>query len=248
MSSNLTSSSSDKRRRGPVLDPDDFCAWEMMFQAYVGFSEWELFEKAEPVLDATVYAGLLSSTMDPTVASRKYEKQIEGEKLKWKLNMDRVRQALVESLCENKQTQLMAMEFQKLPTKEFFDKVKLRVKDTSAQSLNFHTGILNKMCCLSNEKRMEFADRLVAQFLVVLNLGGTVTPAWRVERLLNGLKSHPKYQLEANLLEMLPSQSWDSITNQLRQYDRSDTNLKQESASAAYPMTCYTCNGVPQKF
>jgi hypothetical protein len=53
--------------------------------------------------------------MDPTVASKKYEKQIEGEKLKWKLNMDRVRQALVESLCENKQTQLMAMEFQKLP-------------------------------------------------------------------------------------------------------------------------------------
>ena len=89
MSSNLTSSSSDKRRRVPVLDPDDFCAWEMMFQAYVGFSEWELFEKAEPVLDPTVYAGLLSSSMDPTVASKKYEKQIEGEKLKWKLNMDR---------------------------------------------------------------------------------------------------------------------------------------------------------------
>ena len=28
------------------------------------------------------------------------------------------------------------MEFQKLPTKEFFNAVKLRVKDTSAQSLN----------------------------------------------------------------------------------------------------------------
>ena len=92
----------------------------------------------------------------------------------------------------------MAMEFQKLPTKEFFEKVKLRVKDTSAQSLNYHTGILNKMNCLSNEKRMDFADRLVAQFLIVMNLGGTVTPAWRVERLLNGLKAHPKYQLEAN--------------------------------------------------
>ena len=94
---------------------------------------------------------------------------------------------------------------------------------------------------------MDFADRLVAQFLIVMNFGGTVTPAWRVERLLNGLKAHPKYQLEANLLELLPSQTWDSITNQLRQYDRSDTNLKQESASAAFPVTCYTCNGVGHK-
>ena len=173
MSADHTSSSSDKRRRVPALDPEDYCAWEMMFQAYVGFSEWELFEKDEPVLDATVFASLLSPSLDPTAASRKYEKQIDGEKLKWKLNTDKIRQALVESLCENKQTKLMAMEFQKLPTKEFFNAVKLRVKDTSAQSLNYHTGILNSMKCLSNEKRMDFADRLVAQFLVVMNLGGT---------------------------------------------------------------------------
>ena len=37
-----------------MLDPEDFCAWEMMFQAYVGFLEWELFEKAGPELDATI--------------------------------------------------------------------------------------------------------------------------------------------------------------------------------------------------
>ena len=54
MSNSLTSSSSDKRRKAPVLDPEDFCAWEMMFQAYVGFSEWELFESPEPVVDPTV--------------------------------------------------------------------------------------------------------------------------------------------------------------------------------------------------
>jgi hypothetical protein len=65
----------------------------------------------------------------------------------------------------------MALEFQKLKTVEFYNAVKARVKDTSVQSLNYHTGILNSMTCLSNEKRMEFADRLVALFLVVLNLG-----------------------------------------------------------------------------
>ena len=128
MSSDHTSSSSDRRRRVPVLDPEDFCAWEMMFQAYVGFSEWELFEKDEPELDPVVFAALLYPQMDPTDESRKYEKQVKGDKLKWKSNMDKVRQALVESLCENKQTKLMAMEFQKLPTKEFFNKVKARVK------------------------------------------------------------------------------------------------------------------------
>ena len=54
MSSDLTSSSADKRRRVPVLDPEDYCGWEMMFQACIGFNEWELFETAEPELDATV--------------------------------------------------------------------------------------------------------------------------------------------------------------------------------------------------
>ncbi len=60
MSSDHTSSSSDKRRRVPVFDPEDFCAWEMMFRAYVGFSEWELFEQAEPELDPVVLTALLS--------------------------------------------------------------------------------------------------------------------------------------------------------------------------------------------
>ncbi len=118
--------------------------------------------------------------MDPIAALKKYEKQIEGETLKWKLNMNKVRQALVESLCEKNQTKLMAMEFQKLPTKAFFNNVKLQVKNTSAQSLTYHTSILNIMKCHSIEKRMKFAR------LVVLNLGGElnlVTPefGWRVE-------------------------------------------------------------------
>ena len=54
-----TSSSSDKHRRVPYLDPEDYCAWKMSFQAYEVFSEWKLFEKAETVLDASVYAALL---------------------------------------------------------------------------------------------------------------------------------------------------------------------------------------------
>ena len=248
MFNSLTSSSSDKRRKAPVLDPEDFCAWEMMFQAYVGFSEWELFESPEPVVDPTVLQSHYNADGHATVQSAKYEKQIRISHDKWKSNTDKVRQSLVESLCENKHTKLMALEFQKLKTVEFYNAVKARVKDTSSQSLNYHTGILNSMTCLSNEKRMEFADRLVAQFLVVLNLGGTVSEAWRVERLLNGLKRNNKFKSEANLLEMLPNQTWDSITNQLRQYDRSDTNLnKPESANAVTPIICHICNAIGHK-
>ncbi len=69
------------------------------------------------------------------------------------------------------------------------------------------------MKCLSHETRIEFADRLVAQFLIVMNLGGTVDETWRCERLLNGSKAHSKYQLKANLMELLPNQTWDTITN-----------------------------------
>ena len=93
------------------------------------FNEWwELFETDEPELDATAYAALLTSSQDPTPKSKKYEKQVESDKRKWKLNSNKVRQALIESLCENKQTNLMAMEFQKLPTKEYFDAIKKACK------------------------------------------------------------------------------------------------------------------------
>ncbi len=46
---------------------------------------------------------------------------------------------------------------------------------------------------------------------------------------------------------MLKSQTWDFIMNQLRQYDRSETNLKQESLSAAYPIICHSCHAASHK-
>ncbi len=119
----------------------------------------------------------------------------------------------------------MALEFQNKTTPSFYSAIKSRLKDTSSQSLNFHTGILNGMKCLSNETRIEFSNRLIEQFLVVINLGGVITDAWRVERLLNGLKAHPKYSLEANLLELLLNHNWDTITNQLRQYNMTEAML-----------------------
>ena len=74
-----------------------------------------------------------------TPESTLYTKQVKRDQKKWKINSDKIRQSLVESLCENKQTKLMALEFQKLPTVDFYAALKSRVKDTSSQSLNFHT-------------------------------------------------------------------------------------------------------------
>lgn len=92
MSNSLTSSSSDKRRKAPVLDPEDFCAWEMMFQAYVGFSEWEPFESPEPVVDQAVLQSHYNAEGHATVQSAKYEKQIKNSHDKWKSNTDKIRQ------------------------------------------------------------------------------------------------------------------------------------------------------------
>jgi hypothetical protein len=48
-------------------------------------------------------------------------------------------------------------------------------------------------------------------------------------------------------MELLPNQTWDTITNQLRQYDRSDLNLKKETANAAMQIICHTCHAVGHK-
>ena len=54
--------------------------------------------------------------------------------------------------------------------------------------------------------------------------------------------------MEENLMELLPNQNWDSITNNLRQYDRADMNLKKETANAAtIDISCYGCGQTGRK-
>ena len=73
----------------------------------------------------------------------------------------------------------MAVELRDFSTAELYDAFTNRVKDASSISLNYHTSILNQMKCTSSDSRMDFANRLVAQFLVVINLNGQVDEAWR---------------------------------------------------------------------
>ena len=185
----MDSTSSSSRRKAPSLDLEDFASWEMMFKNYCGYQEWELFWTDEPEIDEEELAALRTPEGDDTNESLRYERRISSDQKKWKKNADKLRQNLVESLCENQTTKLLAMEFQDLPTKEFYEALTNRVKDTSSQSLTYHTGLLNQMKCTTTETRMEFANKLITQFLIVMNLGGNVDESVRCERLLNGLKS-----------------------------------------------------------
>ena len=132
-------------RKAPTLDPEDFAGWEMMFKAYVGYAEWELFKEAEPRVTEEQRILMLEPDGTPSVALTALQISTNLKHDKWKNNNDSIRQKLVESLCETKQTKLMALEFQDLPTFEFYAAVEKRLKDTSSQSLNYHTGILNRM-------------------------------------------------------------------------------------------------------
>ena len=68
--------------------------------------------------------------------ARRYVRRIKSDRKKYLKNSDKIRQNLVESLYDNPQTKLMAMEFQDLDTTDFYQSVVNRVKDTSVQSLN----------------------------------------------------------------------------------------------------------------
>ena len=87
----------------------------------------------------------MDSKGDPTPALTALVIATNIKNDKWKANNDNIRQKLVESFCENKQTKLIALEFQDLPTHEFYLSLECRLKDTSSQSLNYHSGILNRM-------------------------------------------------------------------------------------------------------
>ena len=78
----------------------------MQFQAHVGFAEWKLFQTEEPVVDEDYLITLLEGGVaegNETRESRSYEKDIRHKLKKSNENNDKIRQSLVESLCENQQ-------------------------------------------------------------------------------------------------------------------------------------------------
>ncbi len=127
------------RRKAPSLDLKDFASLEILFKNYSRYQEWELFSKDTPKIDENELELLRTPEGDDSEESRCYEKRTTAHLKKWKKNADKIRQHLVEALCENLQTKLMARDFQDLPTGEFYDAVQSLVKDTSIQSLNYHT-------------------------------------------------------------------------------------------------------------
>ena len=52
---------------------------------------------------------------------------------------------------------------------------------------------------------------------------------------------------EANVLELLPGQTWDTVTSQLRSYDRAGNHLRKEYVHLASPVICNLCHTVGHK-
>ena len=75
-----------------------------MFKAYVGYAEWALFKEPEPEVSEADRINMVDSKGDPTPALTALVIATDIKRDKWKVNNDRIRQKLVESLCENKQT------------------------------------------------------------------------------------------------------------------------------------------------
>ena len=90
-----------------------------MFKAYVGYAEWALFKEPEPQVSEADRISGLDSKGDPTPALTALVIATDIKHERWKVNNDSIRQKLVESLCESKQTKLIALEFQDLPTPGF---------------------------------------------------------------------------------------------------------------------------------
>ena len=104
-----------------------------MFQAYMGYAEWALFKGPEPQVSEEERIRGLDSKGDPTPALTALVIATEIKHEKWKMNNDSIRQKLVESLCENKQTKLIALEFQDLPTPQFYQSLE---NDSRTHPLN----------------------------------------------------------------------------------------------------------------
>ncbi len=50
------------------------------------------------------------------------------------------------------------------------------------------------------------------------------------------------------MLELLPRQTWDSVTSQLRSYDRAESHLRKESVHvASSSLICNFCHAVGYK-
>ena len=74
-----------------------------------------------------------------------------------------------------------------------------------------------------------------------------------MERLLNGLKGREKFESDARQFQLIEKKSWDTITNQLRAWDREEELLSKNKVSANLATTsnfvvrCFRCKQTGHK-
>ena len=68
-------------RKAPALDPEDFAGWEMMFKAFVGYAEWELFRESEPQVLQSQRDSMVESDGSPTHGSVDSAHHLDGHQV-----------------------------------------------------------------------------------------------------------------------------------------------------------------------
>jgi hypothetical protein len=237
----------------PQLKHDNWPAWLTKFKNHVGKKLFSYLEKAKPAIDGTLWLSLVDADGEETIESITYTKLIRKKEKKWKMQKDKLHQHLMNACSDNPSAFTVAQLHEDDDPSALFAALETRFRDQSNTALLHHVSIFNQLSCGSSETRTEFIERLTAYILTLTNLGYAVTPEVRMERLLNGLKGREKFESDARQFQLIENKSWDTITNQLRAWDREEELLSKNKVSANIATTsnfvvrCFRCKQTGHK-
>ena len=237
----------------PQLKHDNWPAWLTKFKNHVGKKLFSYLGKAKPERDETLWQSLLDADGHRTIENATYKDLIRKRVKKWKMQKNKLHQHLMNACSDNPSAFTVAQLHEDDNPSVLFAALETRFRDQSDTALLHHVSIFNQLSCGSSETRTEFIERLTAYILTLTNLGYVVTPEVRMERLLNGLKGREKFESDARQFQLIERKSWDTITNQLRAWDREEELLLKNKVSANLATTpnfvvrCFRCKQTGHK-
>ena len=179
------------------------------------------------ILLVALWLSLVDADGEETIESVTYTKFIRKKEKKWKIQKNKLHQYLMNACSDNPSDFTVAQLHEDDDPSVLFAALETRFRDQSNTALLHHVSIFNQLACGSSETRTEFIERLTAYILTLNNLGYAATPEVRMERLLNGLKGREKFESDARQFQLIENKSWDTITYQLRAWDRKEELLSK---------------------
>lgn len=231
----MPSDSKTSSKLAPCIEHKNWLLFDLQFIAHIG-------EKVEKFLTEDKPSAPLESA--PEEEQAQYEADLE----EWRGGNEKAMKALIEATRENKSAQLIALSArnQKASAKWLWEALKERFADRADTDLTHALNMFNRMSVGPTEKRSDFVERLDEAIITLEGMGHVVTPACKVERLLNGLSTNKTYASEARSLGLIPNVTWENIVARLRGWDRLDEQGKSEESANMIQsgIVCHSC-GAP---